>query len=199
MTAAEFIVWERASADRHTFLDGVVAEKGGENHGHGTVSTNLIGLFHPQLRRAAMHLRFKGTLVYSGPRPLRGRAGMFSFPDIAVFRDEPDYLDAARDVLTNPAVILEVLSPSTEAFDCGTKFERYRLWNPTLTDYVLVSQSHPLTELYTRQPDGSWRFTEYRGLEAVCVVEAVGVRLPLAEVYERVAFPPADDGQPANS
>ena len=201
VTVEEYLRAERAADERHVYLDGEVWAMAGESLSHGRACTNLTGMFHLQLRGKPCESLAKDTKVRSGvagPWPPRRTKGLFSYPDIVVVCGEPEYLDEKQDVLTNPTVIVEVLSPNTEAFDRGAKFERLRLWNPTLTDYVLVSQDRPLVEHFTRQPDASWRMTEHRGLDAVCEVAAVGVRLPLAQVYERVAFPgPEADDEPA--
>jgi Uma2 family endonuclease len=98
--------------------------------------------------------------------------------------------------LLNPVVIVEVLSPSTEAFDRGEKFRRYRAWLPTLTDYVLVAQERPLVDHYHRQEDGAWLLRALEGLQARLHLETIGCTVPLANVYERIVFPtvPASEG-----
>ncbi len=75
-------------------------------------------------------------------------------------------MDEHRDVVTNPKIIIEVLSPTTEAFDRGEKFDRYDFWNPTLTDYLLVSQDQPKIDHFIRQEDGNWTRIVYRGLKS---------------------------------
>ena len=76
--------------------------------------------------------------------------------------------------LLNPRVVVEVLSPSTEAFDRGEKFRRYRAWLPTLTDYVLVTQDRPLIDHYHRQEDGTWVLRALEGLQAYMHLETIG-------------------------
>lgn len=195
VTVEDYLRMEREADERHVYLDGRVWAMAGESPFHADISANLLIVVGSQLRGSPCRPRTKDTKVRSGPAgpwPARTTKGLFSYPDIVVVCGEPEYLDDTQEVLTNPAVIFEVLSPSTEAFDRGVKFERYRLWNPTLTDYVLVSQDRPSVDRFTRQPDGSWRMTEHLGLGAVCEVAAIGVRLPLAEVYDRVTFPDPD-------
>jgi Uma2 family endonuclease len=113
---------------------------------------------------------------------------LFSYPDVVVIYGEPQYHDALADVVLNPKVIVEVLSESTEAFDLGDKFRRFQLWNPTLTDYVLVSQDEPVIEHFTRQPDGSWSYRLTTGLESSVTIASISCTLNLAEVYERITF-----------
>jgi len=91
-------------------------------------------------------------------------------------------------VLLNPTAIVEVLSKSTEAFDRGEKFNRYQSWNPTLSDYVLVSQDSPQIEHFVRQKDGTWSYRRYTGIESSLTIASIDCTLRLAEVYERVSF-----------
>jgi Uma2 family endonuclease len=89
----------------------------------------------------------------------------------------------------NPTVIIEVLSDSTKAFDGGEKFLRYQNWNPSLTDYILVSQFAVIVEHYVRQPDASWYYQVYQGPDQSLVVKSIDCRLQLSEVYDRIVFP----------
>ncbi len=114
---------------------------------------------------------------------------MFSYPDLVVICGEPQYHDEHQDIVLNPAAIIEVLSESTEAFNRGEKFHRYQLWNPTLTDYILVSQSAPVVEHYVRQADGSWSYSIYQGLEQSFSIASINCMLRLSEVYDRIVFP----------
>src|SRR6266478_1977725 len=102
----------------------------------------------------------------AAPRPdIHAQRKAFSPPDLVVICGEPQYHDEHTDVILNPSVIIEVLSESTESFDRGEKFHRYRAWNPTSTDYLLVSQTAPIIEHFSRQLDGSWSYRIYQGLE----------------------------------
>ena len=109
----------------------------------------------------------KDMKVRSNPLPhtQRFRNSLFSYPDLVIVCGEPLFHDVHRDILLNPQVIIEVLSPSTEAFDRGGKFLRYQTWNPTLTDYVLVSQEAPIIEHFIRRDDDSWSYYVYQGLD----------------------------------
>lgn len=122
--------------------------------------------------------------------------GLFSYPDLVVICGEPVYHDDRRDVVLNPAVIFEVLSESTEAFDRGEKFQRYQVWNPTLSDYVLVSQARPLLEHYARQTHGDWSYRVSAGLGETLAVESIHCTLRLAEIYERIVFAAENTGTP---
>jgi Uma2 family endonuclease len=104
--------------------------------------------------------------------------------------------DTHRDVLTNPIVIVEVLSPSTEAYDRGKKFHQYQQI-ATLQHYLLVAQDTPCVDHYSRQEDGSWRVETVMGLDGQVVLNSLDIALALAQVYEKVDFPaPPDTAEP---
>ncbi len=128
MTIDEYLTFERAAEERHQYIDGEIFAMAGKSPVHGDVSLNLAGVFYNQLKGKPCRARTKDTKVRSGPTPMppRSTMGMFSYPDIVVICGEPEYHDAFKDVVLNPTAIAEVLSPSTEAFDKGEKFERYK-------------------------------------------------------------------------
>jgi Uma2 family endonuclease len=97
-------------------------------------------------------------------------------------------VDERRDILLNPSLLVEVLSPSTEAFDRGRKFEHYQSIE-SLGEYLLVASDRVHADLYTRQPDGRWLLTSADRLEDSLDLESVGCRLALADLYEKVDLP----------
>jgi Uma2 family endonuclease len=192
----DYLAFERGAGERHEYLDGFIYAMAGESPKpaditptHADISANLVGLVHEQLRDSPCRVRTKDTKIRSGPRQRQTMKGLFSYPDVVVICGEPEYLDDHQDVVTNAAVIVEVLSESTEARDRGAKFHRYQAWSPTLTDYVLVSQVAPLIEHFQRQADDSWSYHIYQGIENSFTIKAINCTLKLAEVYARIAFP----------
>jgi Uma2 family endonuclease len=196
-TIQEYLALERESEERHEYIDGYIYAMAGESPEHGEICANLSGIIVPQLSGTNCRARIKDTKVRSGPKPRssRSRKGMFSYPDLLVVCGEMRFHDEHGDVLTNPMVIIEVLSESTERFDRGEKFFRYLTWNPTLTDYLLVSQKEPLIWHYVRQSNGTWLVSFHLGLEQALTIESIGCTLPLAKVYERVSFPPEEPAE----
>jgi Uma2 family endonuclease len=190
-TIQEYLDLERESVERHEYIDGYIYAMAGESPEHGEICANLSGVIVPQLSGTNCRARIKDTIMRSGPKPgsSRSRKGMFSYPDLLVVCGEMRFHDEHGDVLLNPTVIIEVLSKSTEKFDRGEKFFRYQTWNPSLTDYLLVSQNEPLIGHYVRRSDGSWSLNFYYELEQSLTIESIGCTLPLARVYERVSFP----------
>jgi len=199
-TIEEYLALERTEEERHEYLDGCVYAMAGESPDHGRICVNLTRRLAAQLDGSGCEVFSKDLKVRCGPMPRPGgsREGLFAYPDLVVICGALQFHDQAREVLLNPRVILEVLSPSTEAFDRGDKFRRYRAWLPTLTDYVLVAQDRPLIDHYHRQDDGTWALRAREGLDDALPLETIGCTVPLAEVYERLVFPArADEGREA--
>jgi len=104
---------------------------------------------------------------------------------------EPVFHDVQQDVLPNPTLIVEVLSPSTEAYDRGKKFLRYQELS-SLTDYLLVAQRYPCLEHFAKQAHGQWLLTIETHLAGSIFIASINCHVPLAEVYEWVQFPTSD-------
>ena len=111
-----------------------------------------------------------------------------AYPDLVVVCGERQFHDEHRDVLLNPTLIVEVLSPSTEDNDRAGKFERYRTWLPSFTEYVVVHQSQPRIEHHLRQSEEQWLLTTIDGLHATVGLSSIGCELKLSDVYEGVRF-----------
>src|SRR6266568_4433420 len=188
-TVEEYLAFERTADERHEYLDGMIYAMAGESPNHGRICTNLGGLLYVQLRGTPCEAFSKDTKVRCGPYRTHTREGLYAYPDLVVVCGAMQFHSQVQDVLVNPTLIVEVLSPSTEAFDRGEKFRRYRAWLPTLSDYVLVAQDCPVIDHYHRQEDGTWTLRALEGFQAQLHVPSIGCTVALADVYERIAFP----------
>lgn len=190
MTENEYLAFERAAEERHIYVDGEIFAMAGESGEHADIITNTVQSLANQLDDGPCRVRTGNSRVRSGPLPKSPRRprGLYSYPDIFVICEEPKYLDEYQDVVLNPKVIVEILSESTEAFDRGGKFTRYQDYNPTLSDYILVSQDRPRIEHYHREKDGSWKYTRVDGLKAVLKIDSIKCKLKAADVYKRINF-----------
>lgn len=192
-TVAEYLEFERLAEERHEFIDGEIHAMAGESPKHSSVNFNLIAEVAIQIKGKSCQGFSPNMKVRSGEQTApHSSKGLFSYPDLTVVCGEPQFHDQVGDVLINPKVIFEVLSPSTESFDRGEKFHRYRNHNESLTDYVLIWQTQPMIEHFERQPTGQWLMTEVKGLENELHIASIDCRLKLAEVYDRVNFQPQD-------
>ena len=190
-TVDEYLEMERAAEERHEYVDGEIFKMAGESDEHGDISVNLILALGNQLRGKDCRVRAKDSKVKSGGfSPVAGKStkGMFSYPDLVVVCGTVIYHDKHKDVILNPKVIIEVLSDSTELYDRNDKFTRYRMFNETLSDYVLVSQEKPQIEHFIRQDDHGWKQYTFIGLDKNCRVESIECRLDLREIYDRIVF-----------
>ncbi len=194
-TAEEYLRMERASEVRHEYLDGEIFEMSGETIPHGRISSNLIISLGTQLRGKGCDIFTKDMKVRSGalPSPRRVMKGLFSYPDVVIVCGPPQTHDEYTDILLNPQVIIEVLSEATEAFDRGEKFQRYREQLPSLMAYLLVAQVRAYVEHFTRMSAERWELVSYEGMDSVLDLSSLDCRLQLAEVYDRVEFPPPTD------
>lgn len=179
----EYLSFERGSDERHEFIDGNVFTMAGESLSHSRICVNLAGETGNEL---------KGRLCEPFLMNMKVRSfdsSLFGYPDVTIVCG-PKFHDTKKDVLINPKVIFEVLSPLTEVYDRTTKFARFRMGNETLADYILVSQDKPFVEHFTRQPDGDWLYRSFSDLDDSFDIASVECTLSLAEIYDRVEFEP---------
>jgi Uma2 family endonuclease len=200
-TVEEYLALERESEERHEFLDGQIYAMAGESNEHADISVNLVRELSSQLKGTPCRVWTKDSKVPSGPavRSYKSIKGLFSYPDIVVVCGEPRFLDEHRDVLLNPTLIIEVLSPSTESFDRGEKFWRYRTHLASLTDYVQVSQALPLIEHFRRQSNDEWVLSTVSDMAGSLHLASINCTLQLSEVYDRVSFPEEEAPEASSS
>lgn len=187
-TVEEYLERERAPETeiRSEYLQGRIVAMSGASRRHGLISMNLSGLLHAQLRGRSCEA------LAADMRVQVAEAGFFTYPDLLVVCEEPELADAHHDTLLNPTVLIEILSPSTEDYDRGRKFEYYRQLD-SLREYLLVAQDRLHVEHHVRQDDGSWRLTETDDPQAEIHLPAIGCTLRLEEVYEKVRFDEVED------
>jgi Uma2 family endonuclease len=149
---------------------------------HNLIVFNIAGELRSQLKERPC----KGYL--GDMRVKVDLTGLYTYPDITVVCGEARFDVEHNDTLTNPVVLIEILSKSTEAYDRGEKFAQYRRLD-SLKEYLLVAQDHYRIECFTRQPNGQWLLSEAIGPDGVIELESIGCTLALSEVYDKVEFP----------
>lgn len=189
-TVEEYLEIDRSTDERYEYIDGQIHQMAGESGAHGDISTNLVRELSLYLKGKDCRVRSKDTKVRSGSitKGSQIMKGMFSYPDIVVICDEPEYHDKVKDIILNLKAIFEILSDTTEKFDRNDKFTRYRMFNPTMTDYILVSQHEPTVEHYARQEDNNWTLYTYVGLDKTFSIASIECELKLSEIYDRIEF-----------
>jgi len=113
--------------------------------------------------------------------------GLYTYPDLIVLCGQPEFAKKDTDTLTNPKVIIEILSPSTERYDRGDKFADYRTI-PSLGEYLVIAQNAIFAEHSVKQPNNSWLITRIDDQEAVITLDSIRVQFPLRDAYKRVDF-----------
>ncbi|MDQ5910013.1 MAG: Uma2 protein [Pseudomonadota bacterium] len=181
LTELEYLDQERRAENRSEFYRGQIYAMAGASRAHNLITVNLT-------RELSQRLKGRPCEVYSSDMKVKVKSsGLYTYPDVTIVCGEPRFDDAQNDILLNPKIILEVLSPSTEAYDRGDKFEHYRRL-ASLSDYILVAQHRCRIEHFSRQADGRWLLVEVNDLQADLALDSISCALPLAEIYERVVF-----------
>ena len=176
VSPAEYLAAERLAEEKHEYVDGEVRLMAGASRLHNV----LAGLIVTLLNNALVSKRFE---VYPGDMRVRIPDGPYYYPDVVVAPSPPALEDEAQDTLLNPVLVVEVLSPSTEAIDRGEKLDNYRLI-PSLSDYLIVSQDRVRIDHYSRLSATEWRLVSHTG-DATIRLPAIGGELCLADIYAR--------------
>ena len=179
LTAGEYLARERRSPQKHEYYRGEMFAMAGASPNHNRIVRNVL---------TQLDLQLAGCDCEVFPSDLRlwCPAGLMTYPDAQVVCGPLEFYPDEKDTITNPRLIVEVLSKSTERYDRGQKFEFYREI-PSLAEYVLVSYREPLIERFVRQQAG-WLLTEAKGLEANIELTAIGCSLSLSATYRDVPF-----------
>jgi Uma2 family endonuclease len=184
-TEAEYLAFERSSEQKHEFLNGEIFAMAGAKENHNLIVTNVIATLHSQVRK-------RPCRVYPTDMRIKSTAtGLHTYPDVVVVFDTPQFEYVERDTLLNPTVIIEVLSPSKEAYERGEKFQNHRTIK-SVQECVLISQDNLLLEHYIRQQN-HWLVNFPDTLGAVITLPSIDCTLVLSDVYEKVTFENDDE------
>lgn len=176
-----YLAFERASMSKHEYYDGRIYAMTGAKEPHNLISGNLVAALHPQLRR-------KPCRVYSSDMRVKIiKTGLNTYPDVVVNCGQPQFTDNVRDTITNPIVIIEILSASTERYDRGMKFQHYRTID-TFRDYLLVAQDQHHVEHFSRQEGGLWVLQEATDVSSKIYIPSIDCTLKVEDIYEKVDF-----------
>jgi Uma2 family endonuclease len=180
-TVAEYLAMEETAEYRSEYFEGEIFAMAG-----GTMSHDqIVGDFY----------RLVGNELVGGPcQPLTSNmkiriqdSSAYYYPDLSVVCGEPAFEDKKELILKNPVLIVEVLSDSTEGFDRGEKFQRYKQID-SLREYVLITQKKPQIDVLYKTEGGFWRLDSYEGRDDVMELRSLGIKLKLEDIYRRVKF-----------
>jgi Uma2 family endonuclease len=185
-TLEEYLELDRTSEERLEFWDGEIFCMSGGSEAHVEIEVNLVAFLSPRLRE-------RGCRVFTGNVRIKvPSAPPYRYADFSALCGKAEFEKIGGvDALTNPQLIVEVLSPSTEAYDRGDKFTHYQSI-PALREYLLAAQHRPHVTHLIRKDDGTWIHTEFNDLESSLRLNSLGCDLPLHVIYQGVGF----DSQP---
>ena len=173
----EYLVAERAADFRSEYVAGEVFAMSGGSRTHASLISRVGRELEDALEDGPC------TVTVTELRLEVASGGAYLYPDLMVYCEENP--DDPADMISNPALIVEVLSPSTELWNRAGKFAQYRRVE-SLREYLLVSQNEMRVEWYTRRADGEWVYREASGPDSVCRLEMLGVTLPLERIYRKM-------------
>lgn len=181
LTEEQYLEIERKAERRSEYWNGEMFAMAGGTARHADIKDGLVFV----LRR---ELHGSGCRTYSSDLRVKTPAtGLYTYPDLLVICGKLEYADDVKDTVTNPKVIIEVLSPSTELYDRGNKFVHYRSI-PSFQEYLLVAQDRIYAEHHVKQSDGSWHSREITDAAATITLESLAIRFKLMEAYSGVEF-----------
>jgi Uma2 family endonuclease len=176
LTPAEYFDWEEQQLCRHEYINGEVYAMSGGTQNHSRIALKFAALLDSHLTDGACRV------FNSDCRVNLVGTDDYTYPDASVSCDRRD--KTTKQYITYPCLIVEVLSDSTEAYDRGNKFFRYRQ-NPQLQDYVLVSSQEIAIDLYCKSGNGRWEIINYRAGDVV-ELQSVNLSFPIEQVYRGI-------------
>jgi Uma2 family endonuclease len=180
-TPEEYLELERKADYKSEYINGEIYAMAGASAAHITLIGNIWGEIRQQHKGRSCRSYAMDMRVQVKP------TGMYTYPDLVVACGERNFSDAKHDTLINPTLIIEILSPTTEAYDRGEKFAHYRKL-PSLQEYILVSQDKMRVERYTRQGE-DWLLSEISDPNSTLNLTSINCAIPLTDIYTDVDFP----------
>ena len=178
-TPNEYLAMERAAQYKSEYIDGEIIAMVGASEPHNLIVTNIVG-------ELSVQLRGRQCRVYASDMRVDVReSGLYAYPDVVALCGEPILEGDEQDNLRNPAIIVEVLSKSTEAYDRGKKFMKYRKIE-SLSEYLLIAQDKSQVEHYVRQANGGWLLSESTAVSDEIHLASIDSHLKLSVIYDKV-------------
>lgn len=177
----DYVALEESSGIKHEFFAGDAYAMTGGSPQHNLIAANVISSLRPQLRG-------KSCRIYTSDQRLYVKAtGLYTYADASIVCGPAQFAEVPASTITNPVVIIEVLSPSTENYDRGKKSRQYRQIE-SLRAYLLIAQDSAHVELYVRQEKNRWLLIESSEQDAVVSLDAIGCTMMVKDIYEDVEF-----------
>jgi Uma2 family endonuclease len=181
----EYLVLEEAANYKSEYIDGEIVPMAGGSTNHNRIAGNFY---------AALNFAFKTEdyeVFMSDVRLWISKRRIYTYPDVMVVAEEPEYYNNRTDTITNPRVIIEVLSASTKGYDRSKKFEAYRTI-PTFEEYLLLDQTRVYIEHFSKTDNKRWSFCDYDESDEVIALSSVSFEISLTDIYNKVNFQQVD-------
>jgi Uma2 family endonuclease len=180
-TKAEYLAMEAAADVKIEYYQGEIFAMTGGSPNHSTICFNL----NRRVGEATDNSDCRG--FESNMKLEIAAVDAYVYPDVMVVCGDVKLSEATTDAIVNPVLIIEVLSPGTESFDRGKKFDYYRTI-ASLNEYILVSQESPKIEAYFRQSETTWQYTVIKGLDNSLTLQSLGHEIPLSAIYDKTGL-----------
>ena len=178
LSPEEYLAQEEQATERHEYLNGEIFPMAGGTHNHEVICLNIASALQ-------QHGRGHKCTAYGSNMKIQVKSnGLFTYPDAMLVCGQIEFAPERRDVVTNPVLITEVLSDSTQSYDRGDNFALYR-GLPSFAHYILIHQNQPLVE-YHHKTSGGWLLTEIAGMDATLCVQELAFEMPFRELYADV-------------
>ncbi len=180
-TKEEYLEMEAAAEYKSEYYDGEIFAKPGISHWHSSICVNLCCIVGKATDDKDF-IPFESSMKLEIAEP-----NAYVYPDLMVTHGDAEPSEKTDHAITNPVLIIEVLSPDTESFDRGKKFGYYQTIN-TLKEYVLVSQNEPVVEVFFRQDENTWQYSVAKGLESTVTLKSIEYEIALKDIYKKILF-----------
>ncbi len=181
----EYLALEEAADYKSEYIDGEIFPMAGGSTNHNQIALN----FSTELNFAFKKLDYR--VFMSDVRLWIPKKRIYTYPDVMLVVGKPEYYNNRTDTITNPRVIIEVLSPSTKGYDCSKKFEAYRTI-PTVEEYLLLDQTRRYIEHFSKTDNKRWSFAEYNESDEAIALASVSFEIAVADIYNKVNFEEVD-------
>jgi Uma2 family endonuclease len=183
-TVDEYFHWEATHEERYEYINGELFAMAGASENHNLVNVNLVAVLRPQLRKIPCK-------IYANDMRVQISENNYVYPDLVVACKNPEFIRKPLDTLINPTLIIEIMSPTTEAYDRRDKFKRYRQI-ASLQEYIIIPQNELSLEQHIRQSENTWLWTEHRGADTIVTFSSIDCQVRLGDIFEQVNFDEAD-------
>ncbi len=182
-TVEQYFAREQKSEYKNHFINGEIIKMAGGSFNHNKIATNILVGFANRIKK----LERKYHALNSDQKVYIPSKNSFLYPDALVISGQPEYHEDRKDTITNPLIIVEVLSDATEKFDFFQKFYLYQEI-PSFQEYVIVSQKQAAIEQWHKSGKDTWTKSNVSSIEEVLKIKSIAIEIPLLEIYDDVAF-----------